>query len=532
MSQDAVVYVAARVRTMNPERPVAEAFAVDRGRYVLVGTKAEVLAQAGPSVRVVDLGAVTVIPGLEDAHAHLLSLGRALGTIDLGEARTLQEAIARVRAAPASSFQGDWLVGRGWDQNDWSDLGGQFPDRTSLDAVLADKPVALTRVDGHAVWANGEALRRAEITRQTPDPAGGKILRDANGEPTGVLIDNAMDLLTARIPSPTDEDRQSWLAAAMKKCSQVGLTAIHDAGMDLATFSLLQQWDALNQLPLKIYVMADGHSKDAQAFLDRGPYEGRRLALKAVKFWSDGALGSRGAAMHAPYSDDPSHSGLLLLSPEELEARALAFMAAGFQVNIHAIGDRANTLAIDVLQRASAETKTQHLRHRIEHAQIVRLEDIPRMKTAGLIASVQPTHATSDMPWAETRVGPERIEGAYAWRRFLDAGVPLALGSDFPIEQPDPLHGLYSARTRQDPTGAPPGGWRPDQRLTAEEALHGFTTGAAYAAHAEERRGQIAVGMDADFIALPVDPIDGAPLEARNQSLQLTVVDGNVVHQQ
>ncbi len=527
--KDAVIYVADRVRTLDEAAPLAQAFAVANGRFLAVGSQKEVRRAAGPEARVIHLGAVTVIPGLEDAHAHLLGLGRALGTIDLSGTRSLDEAREKIRAAPPSSFQGEWLIGRGWDQNDWAELGGRFPDRQTLDALWPDRPVALTRVDGHAYWVNSVALRRAQLTRETPDPEGGRILRDAQGEPTGVLVDNAMERVNAVLPQPGDEDRQRWLTAAMTRCAELGLTAIHDAGMDLATFSLLQQWDALDALPLRIYGMVDGSSPDAEQLLDRGPFQGRKLSLQAVKFWADGALGSRGAALHAPYSDEPGHHGLLLLTPEELEERTEAFMRAGFQVAIHAIGDRANTLAIELLARNAAATKTPHLRHRIEHLQIVRPEDLPRMKAAGLIASMQPTHATSDMPWAEARVGPTRLAGAYAWRRVLEAGLPLAFGSDFPVERPDPLHGLYAARTRQDAQGQPPGGWLPDQRLTGEEALRAFTVGSAFAAQAETRRGRIARDLEADFVVLPVDPVDGPPLEVRNQAVLLTVVAGQVV---
>jgi len=530
LPKDVVVYVARQVRTLDEAAPMAQAFAVSRGRYVAVGTREEVLRAVGGAAKVVELGEVTVIPGLEDAHAHLLNLGKALGTIDLSRTGSLAEALEQVKTAPASSFQGDWLVGRGWDQNDWPELGGKFPDRQTLDVLWPDKPVVLTRVDGHAYWANSEALRRAKVTAQTEDPSGGRILRDAQGAPTGVLVDNAMDLLNAALPEPGDADRKRWLTAAMGRCAQLGLTTLHDAGMDLATFTLLQQWDALDALPLRIYAMVDGHSRDAATLLDRGPFEGRKLALQAVKFWADGALGSRGAALHAPYSDEPGHTGLLLLEPAELESRVRAFMAGGFQVAIHAIGDRANSLAIELLARVSAETDTRRLRHRVEHLQIVRLEDLPRMKEAGLIASMQPTHATSDMPWAEARVGPSRLAGAYAWRRVLEAGIPLAFGSDFPVERPDPMHGLYAARTRQDAHGQPPGGWLPDQRLSGQEALHAFTVGSAYAARAEARRGKIAPGFDADFVALPVDPVDGPPREVRTQAVRLTVVAGREVY--
>jgi len=521
--EEAVIYAAARVRTMDPARPLASAVAVRGGRILAVGDLAEVRREAGEGVQVVDLGGATIVPGLVDAHVHTLSLGRALSTVDLSGARSAEEAAARVKAAPASSFEGDWLVGRGWDQNAW---GGSFPDRRLLDAARPGTPVCLSRVDGHAVWVSSEALRRAGIDARTPDPHGGRILRDEKGEPTGVLVDNAADLVLAKVPEPTDEQRQEWLARALARCAEVGLTGIHDAGMDLQTFTLLQQWDAIGGLSLRLYAMADAQGKDAEAFLERGTFQGRNLTMRSAKLLLDGALGSRGAALESPYSDEPGQSGLLLMEPAELERRARAFMERGFQVNVHAIGDRANRIAIEVLARAAKATGTGSLRHRIEHAQVLGLEDLPKMKAAGLVASMQPTHATSDMPWAEARLGKERLRGAYAWRRVLDAGVPLAFGSDFPVEKPDPLYGLYAARTRQDAEGKPEGGWLPDQRLSGDEALRAFTAGAAYASLAEERRGMLKPGMDADLVALSADPVDGAPREVRAAKVLLTLVGG------
>ncbi len=530
MGEATVIYVAKRIRTMDAARPFARALAVRGDRILAVGELAEVRAQAGPDAATVDLGEATLVPGLIDAHAHLLALGRALSEVELTGTRTSREAVDRVARWPGAREGGEWLQGRGWDQNDWSDLKGAFPSRQALDAALPGRAVFLVRVDGHAAWLSTEALRRAGIDAKTKDPEGGRILRDEKGEPTGILVDNAVDLAWAKIPPPSDAQRQAWLDRAFARCAQVGLTEVHDAGEDLATFAHLQQLDALGALPLRVYAMAEGQGTDREAFLERGPFRGRHLTMRAAKLYADGALGSRGAALHAPYSDDPAQSGLLLTEPGELERRARASMERGFQVAIHAIGDRGNTLAIDALARAQAEAGAQDGRNRVEHVQVIRLEDLPRMKAAGLVASMQPTHATSDMPWAEKRLGKERLAGAYAWRRVLEAGVPLAFGSDFPIELPDPLHGLYAARTRQDAEGKPEGGWLADQRLTGEEALAAFTRGAAYAAFEEDRRGMLRAGMDADFVALSADPVDAPPLEVRNASVRLTVVGGREVY--
>ncbi len=525
---ETTVYVARRIRTLDEGKPEAEALAVRRGRVVAVGTKAEVLKSAGEGARVVDYGSAVLVPGLVDAHAHLAGLGRSLTVARLEGARSVDEVVQRLTEAPSTSFQGDWLMGKGWDQNGWP--GKSFPGRTELDARFPKTPVYLTRVDHHAAWVNGEALRRAGITRDTPDPAGGRILRDAKGEPTGVLVDNAMDVVAKVVSPPTDEQLEARLGAALERCAQVGLTGVHDAGMDLRTFRLLQRWDMAGRLPVRVYAMADGQGEDRHTYLELGTYGGRLLELKSVKFLLDGALGSRGAALHEAYSDAPGETGLLLMEPEELEARALAFMRRGFQVCIHAIGDRANTLVVDTLIRAGAATGTKGLRHRVEHAQILRPEDIEKLGEAGLVASVQPTHATSDMGWAEARLGAERLKGSYAWRSLKEAGAVLALGSDFPIENPDVLAGLYAARTRQDAEGKPEGGWLPRERLTGQEALEGFTVGPAWASFAEERRGRLAEGMDADFTVLSVDPVSDEAKALVDAKVVATVVAGQEVH--
>jgi predicted amidohydrolase YtcJ len=518
------LYVAKRVRTLDAARPLAQALAVRGDRILAVGSREEVLAAAGPEARVVDLGSATVVPGLVDAHAHISGLGFSLTTARLEGSASIEEVVHRLANAPRTSFQGDWLLGKGWDQNAWP--GKAFPGRAELDARFPSTPVCLMRVDHHAYWVNGEALRRARITRDTPDPAGGLIVRDSAGEPTGVLVDNAMDLVAAVMPEPTEAQLEARLRAALERCAQVGLTGVHDAGMDRASFLKLREWEGAGKLPLRVYAMAAGQGEERHAYLEQGPYEGRMLVMKSVKLLADGALGSRGAALHEPYSDDPGQRGLLLLSPEELESRARAFMKRGFQVCIHAIGDRANTLVVDVLLKCAEETGTQGLRHRVEHAQILRPQDIRRLGAAGLVASVQPTHATSDMGWAEARLGRKRLEGAYAWRSLKDAGAHLALGSDFPIENPDVLAGLYAARTRQDAAGRPEGGWFPQERLTAEEALEGFTVGPAWASFAEARRGRLVPGMDADFVALSEDPVDAAPAALVDARVVATVVAG------
>ena len=515
----AVVVIGMRIRTGDPANPTAQAMALRDGRIVKVGSRAEALEAAGPGAVIDEFPAGVVVPGLVDSHGHLLGLGEALTFAGLWDASDELDAVKRLKNADGNARQGEWLMGEGWDQNDWPSK--EFPTRWSLDGELERTPVFATRVDGHAAWVSGEALRRAKITKDTKDPPGGRIVRDKAGEPTGVLIDNAMELVRAKIPPPGPELVKLRLKAAIELCARVGLTGVHDAGLDLLTFETLQRWDAGGSLPIRVYAMANGQGDERDLFLGRGVFKGHRLTLRAVKLLADGALGSRGAALFEPYADEPGQSGLLLLKRELLEQRAQAFAAAGFQVAIHAIGDKANADALEVL-----EALPKGGRHRIEHAQVLRERDVERFAKAGIIASFQPTHATSDMAWAEARLGAQRAKYAYAWRSVLDSKARVAFGSDFPIEKPDPLLGLYAARTRADANGEPAGGWHPEQKVSAQEALDGFTTGAAYAEHAEDRRGVLKEGFDADFVVLSADPVEDPPQALLSAKVLVTVVDG------
>ncbi|MBK7865007.1 MAG: amidohydrolase [Archangiaceae bacterium] len=507
-----------RIRTGDAQRPIAQAMAIRDGKIVKVGSRDEAMEAAGPNPIVDEFPSGVIVPGLTDAHGHLLGLGEALTFANLYEAADEADAVKKLRSAGEPAHQGDWLMGEGWDQNDWP--GHAFPTRWSLDAELEHTPVYASRVDGHAAWVNGEALKRAGIRKDTLDPPGGRIVRDPNGEPTGVLIDNAMELVRAKIPPAGPEQLKLRLKAALETCARVGLTGIHDAGEELEVFEQLQRWDAGGSLPIRVYAMAKGVGDDRDLFLGRGTFKGRRLTLRSVKLLADGALGSRGAVLFEPYTDDPGQSGLYVLKHELLEQRAQAFAAAGFQVAVHAIGDKANAETLDVLEKLPPN------RHRVEHAQLLREQDVARFARSGIIASFQPTHATSDMPWAEARVGAKRLQYAYAWRSVLDTGAHVAFGSDFPIEKPDPLLGLFAARTRTDVHGQPAGGWHPEQKVSGEEALAAFTSGAAYAELAEDRRGALREGFDADFVALSVDPVEDPPEALLTAKVLVTVVDG------
>ncbi|MDW2981928.1 amidohydrolase [Rhodanobacter sp. KK11] len=483
-----------------------QALLVDQGKVVATGNNADLAARAG-GARVVDGHGRTLLPGLIDAHGHVLDLGYARTSADLTGTQSLAEALARVKAYAAAHPDAKWIVGGGWNQEIWK--LGRFPTAKELDAVVPDRPVWLSRVDGHAAWANTAAIKLAGVTAATHDPSGGRIERDAHGNPAGVFVDGAADLVGDKVPAPTAQERAAALDAALTEMASVGLTGVADAGIDLDTYRLYREYAAAHKLTARIYAMIRDTGAAFDAISQDGPligYGGDFLTVRAVKLFADGALGSRGAAMLKPYSDDPHNRGLLFLKPDELTAKIDKAFARGYQVAIHAIGDGANR---EVLDSFAAAYKTHPdaiaLRNRVEHAQIVSLQDIPRFVPLKLIASMQPTHATSDMNMAEDRIGHQRIAGAYAWQRFLKQGTLIAGGSDFPVESPNPFYGLYSAVTREDHQGQPPGGWYPDQDMTLVQALRAFTLDAAYAGHAEHTLGTLEPGKWADFILVDHD---------------------------
>jgi predicted amidohydrolase YtcJ len=496
------------------------------GLIVAVGP-AESIRSAHPNARVIDVHGTTVMPGLTDAHGHLYGLGLSLDTVNVIGAPSYADVIARVRDRAQRAAPGEWILGRGWDQNRWPDK--QFPTAAPLDAAVSDHPVWVRRVDGHAGIANTAAMRAAGIIAATPDPEGGRLLRDAAGNPTGVFIDAAMHLIDSKVPEPSAELRKSRVLAAAQKIAENGLTEMHDAGAEQATITAIQQLIDEHKFPIRAYVMLTDEGSLLDAWLTHKPLigYGDRLTVRSVKMYADGALGSRGAAMLAPYSDDPSNSGLLVTRPEHMLEVARRARAAGYQVNTHAIGDRGVRNVLDAYEQAGA---TPADRFRIEHFQIVAPSDFPRLAQHGIIASMQPTHATSDMPWAEARVGPERIKGAYAWRTVLNSGARLALGSDFPVEDVNPFFGIYSAVTRQDQQGNPPGGWYPDQKLTLPEAIRGFTSDAAFAAFEESSRGTIEPGRLADLTIVEGNLYSAPQSQLFATKVRYTVVGGEMVY--
>lgn len=501
--------VDAHIHTLDAAQPEARAMAWNEdGRLLAVGDR-EALEKAYPDAERVDAGGATVVPGLIDAHGHLLGLGMALIQADLVGSTSKDDVMARLETWAKSAPSDAWVVGRGWDQNDWP--GQDFPSAADLDAAFPDRPVYLERIDGHAAWVNSAAMAKAEKSLDGDwQPEGGRIER-RDGKATGILVDAAAALVAQAIPPLTESQTRAAYRAAFAKAVAAGLTGVHDAGIRLADFRVLQSLAKDGELPLRVYEMADGNHEALEWLCRQGGHwidPTGRLRMQAVKLYMDGALGSRGAALLADYSDDPGNRGLFVTSPDDFRAAVEKAHGCKVQVASHAIGDRGNRQVLDTYQAVLGDAAGSDHRWRIEHAQVVAPADIPRFATLGVIASMQPTHATSDMPWAEQRLGKDRLAGAYAWQRFLHAHVPLAFGSDFPVEDVDPMLGIYAAVTRQDLDGHPPGGWLPDQRVSRIQALAGFTRGAAWAAFMEDEVGMLKAGMRADFVILDSDPME------------------------
>lgn len=500
------------------------------GRILAVGDAAG-LRRDYPDARLIDADGATVIPGLIDAHAHVMGLGAALMQVDLMGADSKADVLQRLQAFAAGLPEGAWLLGRGWDQNRWPDKA--FPTASDLDAAFPGRPVWLERVDGHAGWANSAALAASGVDFSGDwQTDGGRIIRDGR-HATGVFIDAAMRHVEAAIPAPDDAWRAQALDRAMAESVRLGLTGIHDMGTSLIDLALFRRYADDGRLSLRITAYADGDREALTALCAFGPLEhpSGRLRMAGVKLYADGALGSRGAALLDDYSDEHGHRGLLVTDPADLATAMRKAHDCGLQAATHAIGDRGNRIVLDLYADILADAAGGDHRWRIEHAQIVALEDIPRFAALGVLASMQPTHATSDMPWAEDRVGPERIRGGYAWRRFAEAGVRLPLGSDFPVERVAPALGLYAAATRQDTEGKPAGGWYPDQRLSALEALRGFTLEAAHAGFAEADVGRLAPGFRADFVIVDNDPVSMPAEKLHALGVRSTWVDGQPVFQ-
>ncbi|MFN8012726.1 MAG: amidohydrolase [Holophagaceae bacterium] len=478
------------------------------GRIAAVGPEAS-LRKAHPKARLVALGGGTLLPGLVEGHAHVRGLGEMRLKTDLTGAGSLSEALRKVRRWMGDHPEG-WILGRGWDQNRWPSKA--FPAAADLDNVTGDRPAVLERVDGHAVWVNSAALRLAGITRDTRDPAGGRILRDARGEPTGILVDAATTLVERLVPEPSPEDLQARLAAGLEELKADGFTAVADMGIEASTLAAYRALEARNALPIRVFAYLAHDRALMLRELRHGGAKGSFFHVQGVKFYLDGALGSRGARLLEPYADAPDTSGLWVTDPAKVEADVAVTLASGFQPAIHAIGDAANRAALDLLERTRRKAPKGAPPPRIEHAQIVTERDAARFGPLGVVASVQPVHCTSDHAWTPARLGPARVREAFPWRRFLNSGAVLAFGSDAPVEDSNPYVALAAAETREDPQGDPPGGFLPDQRLTRAEALRAYTSGNARALGRADL-GVLRAGAAADLLWVEA-PLATLPAEA------------------
>ena len=522
--------VNARVWTGDPAAPWAEALAVSGEEIAAVGTSDQIRTRAA-GVTPIDAAGRLVVPGFIDTHVHFVDGGFRLASVQLRDARTRDEFVSRIKAFAATVPAGTWITGGDWDHSLW---GGELPTRAWIDAATSDHPVWINRLDGHMALANGAALKAAGVTRTTKNVAGGEIVRDPRGEPTGLLKDNAMGLVDRIVPDPSDAMRDRALAAAMKYVAEQGVTSVHNMGTwaDLATFARARRANALGTRVYAVAPLADwARLRDVVARKEHGGVDGRGdqwLRVGGLKGFVDGSLGSHTAAFHAPFDDAPKDRGLLVNTPDDLYAWISGADRAGLHVMVHAIGDRANGLLLDIYDRVARENGARDRRFRIEHAQHPTAADIPRFAALGVIASMQPYHAIDDGRWAEKYIGA-RIRTTYAFRSLLDAGAKLAFGSDWFVAPPTPLEGIYAAVTRRTLDDRHPGGWVPEQKISVEEALRAYTSTAAYASFEENRKGVLAAGRLADFVMLDRNLFEIAPEEIRNARVTLTVVGGRKV---
>ena len=513
---------------MDGERQEFVALEFDDGVVTQVYETAGSVEQSTASLRF-DGGGATMLPGLIDAHGHVSGFGQLMALVDLNGSESETVAAERVAEFFADDAGDGWMMGGGWNQVLWPTK--ELPSRQALDAVSSTRPILMRRVDGHAVWVNSVAFERAGITTDTPDPEGGQIVRDSEGNPTGVLIDNAISLLAGAMEEVSVEDHEVNIERGLQALAALGMTGVHDAGITDRELQAYRNLQREGRMAIRSYAMLSVLDPGNDKTLAAGPTtsDDHMLTVRSVKILSDGALGSRGAALHDDYSDQPGHRGLLLFDEETLRHHMRRSAESGFQVNVHAIGDLANTRVLDEFEAMNADPKLRALRHRIEHAQIVRPSEVARFSELDVIASIQPTHATSDKNMAGDRLGEERLKGAYAWQTLTREGARLAGGSDFPVEPPNPFYGLHAAVTRQDRDGNPLGGWRFEEALNREQSLSLFTEDAAYAGHAEDLIGRLAPGYAADFILVSEDFFSMPAGDIWKSTVQATVVGGELV---
>jgi predicted amidohydrolase YtcJ len=531
-----LVFTNGRILTMDDAVPIAEALAVTGDRISFVGDAAEILKMAGDATRVIDLGGRTVVPGLIESHAHLYGIGHAKMMLDLVGTESEEQIAAMVKARAAETAPGRWIQGRGWDQNDWERK--RFPSFRSLTEAAPENPVCLTRVDGHAVWANRAAMDLAGLTAKTPDPAGGRIVRDEAGNPTGVLVDAACGLVESKIPPPSREEKKRAYILAIEECNAYGFTSFHDAGAGRDDIAIYRELLDKGALTLRLNVMLSGGSESLlEEYFSGGPVIGEGdhfLTIRSVKLFADGALGSRGAALLEDYADEAGNRGLVIERSERIHGVACRALESGFQICTHAIGDRGNRITLDAYERAfEAHPGAADPRFRIEHAQILDAADIPRFSELGVIAAMQAQHCTSDMPWAPDRIGADRAaEGAYVWRKLLQTGAHICNGSDAPVESLNPFFGIYAAVTRRGRDGSPAEGWNRGQCMTRQEALASFTREGAFASFEENLKGRLGEGFLADLTVLSRDIMSVPEQEILDTKALMTVVGGRVVYEE
>jgi predicted amidohydrolase YtcJ len=529
-----IFFLHGHIYTNDPQNPWATAMAVREGKIACVGGIEQIMLECGGSgedAESVQLGGHFVMPGFNDAHVHLGSAGANMLAVRLNGAASIEELQKRLAEAVAAHKEGEWITGSGWDHTLWPDK--KFPNKQQLDAVAPKNPVLLTHISGHVAVANSLALKLSEITKDTPNPKGGQFERGPDGELTGMLEEGpAIRLVEQNVPDPSPEQRRRGIQMVLEDVAKNGVTSVQD-NSEWEDFLVYRDLKEEGKLTVRItewlhFTTALGELQNQRS---EGGVTDPWLKTGALKMVTDGALGSRTAAMLAPYSDDPSTSGMMIMEPDKLRQMAIERDKAGFQIAFHAIGDRANRVALDVFEAVAKANGPRDRRDRIEHAQVVAPDDFPRFAKLNVIASMQPSHQTTDMRWAEQRLGPDRVKGAYAWATMQKLGVHLAFGTDYPVEPISPFRGLHACVTRELPDGGPSGGWQPQEKISFDDCLRAYTIGSAYAQFEEGKKGQLKVGQFADFLILSQDLTKAAPADYTKIEVLRTVVGGRTVYE-